>query len=109
MKHVRLAAAVDALLVLPAALFMAALFVRSAFPPATLAQGLIAWYSGRIWTLWVLLLALPAAALAVGCGTLVASGALRTIRQHLAMLLVAVTSIAAAVIVAIVMLHMAAN
>jgi hypothetical protein len=109
MTRIRLAAAIDVLLVLPAALFMTALFVRSAFPPAGAAQAVIAWYSGRGWTLWLLLLALPAAAVVVGSGTLLATGALRALRQHLAAMLVTATSIAAAIIVAIVMLHMAAN
>jgi len=31
------------------------------------------WYSGRIWTLWILLFALPFAVLVTGCVTLLRS------------------------------------
>src|SRR5579863_1296313 len=58
-------------LILPAALFMAALAVRSLQPhqyePAHAAQRLVMWYAGRMWTLWVLLLGLPLIAFVVGC------------------------------------------
>lgn len=80
------------------------------------------WYSARIWTLWVLLLALPFAALATGCVTLLRSWnrdlelphagrqSLATmIPAPLAILFVAGATLTSAGIVAIVVLHMLAN
>jgi len=58
----------DFLLLFPAALFMAALGIRN-LPlneTATSAQRIVMWYTGRLWTLWVLLLALPFAVLMTG-------------------------------------------
>ena len=109
----RAVAAMEMLLVFPAALFMTALVVRNLQPlqgePALTAQRIVAWYTGRMWTLWVLLIALPFTALITGCAVLVTSWngdheLPRGFRQALA----AVT-LSSGVILAIVVLHMLAN
>jgi hypothetical protein len=121
----RLIAALELLLIFPAALFMTALVVRELRPlpyePAHTAQWIVMWYSGKMWTLWVLLLALPFAVLVTGCATLLrdwnravalqntARPSLAAIRAHPATLTVAATTLAAAVILVIVVLHMLAN
>jgi hypothetical protein len=121
----RIIAAIQLVLLFPAALFMTALVLRSLQPlqyePAHSAQQLVMWYAGRMWTLWVLLLALPLAVLVTGCATLLRSwnrdtALMQTVRQslaeiraHVATLLVAVATLAAAGILAIVVLHMLAN
>jgi ABC-type Fe3+ transport system permease subunit len=115
-------AAAELALIAPATIFMTALFVRSFSPlqyePAHTAQRLVMWYSGRMWTLWVLLLALPFTVLITGCVTLrhtwnrdveSARQSLSVIRTHLTTLVVAAATLAAAGILAIVILHMAAN
>jgi hypothetical protein len=114
-------AAVQAVLIFPAALFMAALVVRNLqLEPA---QSIVMWYSGArmTWKLWVLLLALPFAVFITGCATLrrgwdgdleLPHGALQplaVIRAHPATLVVAATTLTAAGILAIVVLHMLAN
>jgi hypothetical protein len=75
-KSRRIVAGVEALLLAPAAVFMTALLVRELEPPAQqaalYARSIVAWYAGRQWTLWVLLVALPVASLAAGCATLFA-------------------------------------
>ena len=109
MTRTRIVAALDAALILPAALFMMALFLRSAFPPGAAAEHVVAWYVGQVWALWVLLLALPSAAFVTGTATLVRSGALHALREHVATLFVAATTLAAGAILAVVVLHMAAN
>ena len=121
----RLIAAAQLVLLFPAALFMAALVVRELGPlqhePAHSAQQLVMWYAARMWTLWVLLLALPMMALISGGATLLRNWnrdaavtqnvrqALAAVRGRLATLLIAATTLAAAGILAIVILHMAAN
>src|SRR6266852_1209447 len=120
----RIVAFLDVLLLSPAALFMAALVLRNLplqYEPAHSAQQLVMWYAGRMWTLWVLLLALPLAVLVTGCATLLGSwnrdtALMQTVRQslaeiraHVATLFVAATTLAAAGILAIVVLHMLAN
>jgi hypothetical protein len=134
----RLLAALELLLIFPAALFMTALVVRELRPlpyePAHTAQWIVMWYAGRMWTLWVLLLALPFAVLVTGCVTLLrglapsppvrvnsmtenravespntARQSLAMIRTHPATLTIAATTLAAAVILVIVALHMLAN
>ena len=117
----RTIAAAELLLIFPAALFMSALVVRSLQPPqyqpAHTAQQVVTWYAGRTWTLWVLLMALPLAVLASGGGVLLRNwrddGELRqetrqvfaAIRAHLATLLIAAATVAAAGILVIVALH----
>ena len=113
------------LLIFPSILFMGALVVRELQPlqnqPAHIAQQLVTWYAARMWTLWVLLIALPFAVLVTGCVTLArnwrddtklpqaAQRKLAAIRADWAMLFVAATTLTAAAILAIVALHMAAN
>ncbi|MFY9559558.1 MAG: hypothetical protein WAQ52_04925 [Terriglobales bacterium] len=121
----RVVAAAQLLLISPAVLFMGALVVRNLQPlqkePAQTAQRIVMWYAVRQWTLWVLLIALPFAVLVTGCITLArnwsenvqlsqaAQQTLAAIRADRAMLFVAVTTLTAGVILAIVALHMAAN
>ena len=121
----RFIAAFEVVLIFPAALFMAALVLRTLqplqFEPAHSAQQLVMWYAGRMWTLWVLLLGLPFIVLVTGCATLlrswnrdtVWSQAVRqlptTMLGHFATLLVAATTLAASGILVIVVLHMLAN
>jgi len=120
----RFLAALELVLLLPAALFLAAVVVRGvpvAQDPARVAQGIVAWYAGRVWTLWLLLLSLPLAALVTGCAALLrgaASGsaagdtgraAVALVRGSLATRVIAVTTLAAAGILALVVLHMLAH
>jgi hypothetical protein len=118
-------AAVELVLIFPAALFMTALLARLLLPlqyePAQAAQRIVMWYAGRVWTLWVLLIGLPFAVLVIGCITLLwtrngATGprqaALRrfiAIRVHLATLIIAAATLAAGVILAVVAVHMLTN
>ena len=121
----RTVAVADLLLISPAALFMAALLVRSLQPlhyePAHTAQQVIMWYAGRMWTLWVLLIALPLTVLIIGCAILLRSwndalevrhAALPTIaavRADTATLFIAATTLAAVVFLAVVAVHMLMN
>ncbi len=115
-------AAIELALIFPAALFMAALVVRNLGPLAYgPAQQIVMWYAGKGWTLWALLVALPLAVLVSGSATLLRSWnqdgelansarrSLGAIRARPARLFVAVTTLAAAGILAIVVLHMLAN
>jgi len=121
----RIIAAVELVLLLPAALFMAALVVRMLQPlryePAHTAHQLVMWYAGRMWTLWILLLLLPFTVLVTGSATLLATWGPHTelpttgrksmgmIRAHLATVFVAATTAIAGGILVIVVLHMLAN
>ncbi|HXP83181.1 MAG TPA: hypothetical protein VN841_00585 [Bryobacteraceae bacterium] len=123
----RITATLELLFLFPAALFMTALVVRNLQPleyePAHTAQQLVLWYSARMWTLWVLLLALPFAALITGCATLLygrnrdreppsaasPAGSPNMLRAHSATFLIAAPTLIAGVILAIVVLHMLAN
>jgi len=79
------------------------------------------WYTGRMWTLWVLLLGLPFTELVSGRGALLRSWnreivlpltarqSLAMVRAHLATLFIAATTLIAGVILAIVVLHVLAN
>lgn len=109
MKHNNLVGAVQFLLILPAALFMFSMFARGAFAPATGADQFIHWFEARMWTLWVLLLALPLAAFAAGGAALLRRESVAVLRAHFGTLCVAAMQVAAAAILAIVVLHMAAN
>jgi hypothetical protein len=119
----RAIAATELLLIFPAALFMAALFVRNLQPPqyehAHTAERIVMWYSVRPrMGLWGLLIALPLAVLAAGCGTLLRSWnaepelrqasrqTLAAIRTHLPTLLIAIATLTSAGVLAIVALHM---
>src|SRR5947209_15501450 len=133
----RHAAPIALLLILPAAFFMAALLVREIAPlhsnTAQTAETLVMWYAARLWTLWLLLLALPRASLVTGSATLlserhpnVAPGApnlpptnarpanytlhsLGSIPWYPATRALAATTLTAAAILVIVVLHMLAN
>jgi hypothetical protein len=118
-------AAAQLLLIFPAVLFMGALVVRELQPlqhePANTAQRIVMWYSARMWTLWVLLIALPFAVLVTGCVTLArnwrddvelpqaAQQTLAAIHASRAMLFVAATTLTAGAVLAIVAMHMLAN
>jgi len=119
----RTVAAMEMLLIFPATLFMAALFVRNLQPqqyePARSAQRIVMWYASKPHLgLWILLIALPLAVLAIGCGMLLKSwnddAALRmatrqtvaVVRAHLATLIVAGATLTAGGILAIVVVHM---
>jgi hypothetical protein len=124
-NHTRIIATLSLLFILPAALFMAALEVRHMqslpFGAADFAQRIVMSYAGRVWTLWVLLIAMPLAAFISGCATLFASWArdlelrnivrqsIAAIRAHPARLFVAATTLMAAGILTIVALHLMAN
>jgi hypothetical protein len=118
----RAIAATELLLVFPATLFMAALFVRNVqplqFEPAHTAQQIVMWYAARPHIgLWVLRIALPFVVLVTGCGTLLRNWSdevqlrqatlqtLAAIRAHLAALLVAGATVTAGGVLAIVALH----
>lgn len=118
----RTLAATELLLVLPAGLFMAALFVRNLQPapyePAQTARRLVEWFSTRpLLGLDVFLIALPLAAFVIGCATVLRSwrsdeelreAALKTlaaVRAHLATLLIAGATLVAGGVLAIVALH----
>lgn len=121
----RLAPAAQLFLIFPAVLFMGALVVRNLSPlqdePAHRAQQIVMWYAGRMWTLWVLLIALPLGVLVSGsimfgrnwsghAGLLQgAKQALAVIRANCPMLVVALLTVTAAVILMIVVLHMLAS
>ena len=118
----RAIAAAELLLIFPAVLFITALFVRELqsqqYEPAHTAQLIVMWYAARPRLgLWVLLMALPVAVLVIGCVTLLRSWnddyelrkaarqTLAAIRAHLATLFVAVATLTAGGILAIVAVH----
>jgi hypothetical protein len=116
--NLRVLAAVQAVLIFPAVLFLgsfAAHWLGLAHSP----QRIVAWYAARMWTLWVLLLALPLAVLISGGITLVqqrteAQGDTLSRRGSLALpaaalLAVQILTLTAGMILVIVVLHMAAN
>jgi ABC-type Fe3+ transport system permease subunit len=113
--HLRAWKAAALACIVPAGFFMAALIVRDLGSlqnePGRIAQQVVGWYAGTMWKLWVLLLGLPLAALAVGCSLLTQnwnchSDAMQFARQSLGIGLI---TTAAAGILAIVVLHMLAN
>jgi hypothetical protein len=107
------------LLIFPAALFMASLVVRNLGPmnyePAHTAQQIVMWYAGRMWTLRMLLFALPCVVLISGWAALrtwyrdtVQLGTHRSLPSslpHWPVRLVSVTTVASAGILAIVGFH----
>jgi ABC-type Fe3+ transport system permease subunit len=117
----RTIAATEVLLIFPAVLFMTGLFVRNVQPqqyePAATAQRIVMWYAGRQWTLWVLLIALPFAVLVTGGVTLLRSWnedaelraatrqTLAAIRTHLATAIVALATVIAGGILAVIAVH----
>ncbi len=125
MNAKRTLAAAQLLLMFPAILFMGALVVRQLSPlqhePAHTAHRIVMWYAGRMWTLWALLITLPLAVLITGCVTLLRSWSnlpelpyraqqgLAAIYADRPMLCIAMMTLTAGVVLAIVAVHMAAN
>jgi hypothetical protein len=122
----RALAATEVLLVFPAVLFMAALFMRDVQPPdyepAHTAQRIVTWYAARPRIgLWGLLIALPLTVLVTGCVTLLriwrddaelrqaAMQTLAAVRAHLATVMVAGATLTAGCVLAIVALHVSTN
>jgi hypothetical protein len=121
----RTLAAAHFLLISPAVLFLTAVLAQRVMlvqnEPAQAAQHIVMWYAHRMWTLWILLLALPLSVLITGCiallrnpsGTVQVAGfaqkAIAALHSAAARRSVAVTTVTAAVIVGIVILHMLAN
>jgi hypothetical protein len=119
-------AIIEFLLILPAGLFMTALFVRNIQPPpyepAQTARRPVGWFSGRpILGRDVFLAALPFAAFVIGCATvhrmwrsdahlrIVALETLAAVRSQWAALLIAGATLIAGWILAIVALHTIAD
>jgi hypothetical protein len=119
----RTIATLELLLVFPGALFMTALFVRNIQPPqyepAQTASRLVDWFAASPpLGLDVFLIALPFAAFVIGCATVVRGwrsdaqfrqATLQTfaaVRAHFSALLIALATLAAGGILAIVALHM---
>ena len=125
MNAKRALAAAQLLLMFPAILFMGALVVRQVSPlqpePAHTAGRIVMWYARRMWTLWALLITLPLAVLVTGCVTLLRSWSnvpelpyraqqgLAAIYADRPMLCIAMMTLTAGVVLAIVAMHMAAN
>jgi hypothetical protein len=118
----RAIAALQLVLIFPAALFLTAVVVRYVPPLHDGAQRIVMLYAGKMWTLWVLLLTLPLCVLVTGCATLLRSwngdvelpnaarqSLIVSLGQPSATLFVAATTLAAAGILATVILHMLAN
>lgn len=118
----RSVAALELLFVLPAVLFFAALFARSIQPlqyePAHTAQRIVDWYAVRPHIgLWVLLIALPLAVVAIGSSSLIREWhrnpelrdsilrAVGSVRSQVPTLLIAAATAMAGGILAIVALH----
>jgi hypothetical protein len=121
----RLVAAAQLFLIFPALLFMGSLVVRNLSPlqggMVHAGQQIVMWYAERMWTLWVLLIALPLGVLVTGYVMFArnwsrdaglpqfAKQAVATIRANGEMLVVAVLTLIAGAILVIVVLHMLAN
>jgi hypothetical protein len=104
---------------------MTALILRELQPqqydPAHSAQQVVMLYAGKVWTLWILLLALPITVLVLGCATLLrrwksdsalpsaARQLVTVIRAQFAMLVVTAATVTAGGILLIVVLHMLAD
>jgi hypothetical protein len=99
-------ATLQAILLLPAAVFMAALGLRTLPMFEHRAQGVVLLYASRVWTLWVLLLALPLCVAAAGALTVLSNRVAPVARGST---VVAVLTAAALVILAVVVAHMLAN
>jgi hypothetical protein len=125
LKSRRLIAITQVLLILPACLFMTSLVVRGLGPMQSesvqVAHQIVMWYAARMWTLWVLLIALPLAVLITGCVALLFNlndaSDLRqaarhppfTLRAHFAALFIAAATLTAVAILAVVIVHMLMN
>ena len=109
------------ILLFPAALFLLAVVARYLQPIAYPAQQIVTWYSDRMWTLWVLLIALPLLALFSGSLAVLnnqqnSSGNSWSTNllgpeatDQLSSKIIAVETITACVFLAVVVLHMLAN
>jgi hypothetical protein len=118
----RTIAATQIVLIFPAALFMVSLLTRYlqqlSYEPAHTAQLIVVWYSGRMWTLWVFLIALPLAVLTIGCITIFqnwiadskprqsTSGSSSETGFHLPTPIIAASTLAAEIILVVVAVHM---
>lgn len=119
----RALATVEVVLIFPAALFMAALFLRNVqpepFEPAHTARRIVAWYAARTRVgLWLFLIALPVAVLGIGGMSLwrswrsdaalhqAALACAEAVRRHFAVLVVALATAASTAILGIVALHL---
>ncbi len=111
-------------LIFPAVLFMGALITRSLQPvqyePAHTAGLIVTWYAGKIWILWVLLIGLPVAVLVIGCVSLFLSWdggkhlkndrrQSNPIRGEPATIIIAAETLAAGLILVIVVVHVLMN
>jgi len=108
------------LLILPVVFFLGSVVARNIQPLEPAAQRIVMWYAARMWTLWVLLLALPFTVLITGCLTLFfggnnagataeGSGVLAAIRANRILRLVAALTLTAGAVLVVVALHMGAN
>ena len=116
----RIVAATELVLIFPAALFLTAVVARH-LEPLEFAQEIVTWYSVRYWTLWVLLIGLPIAALFNGCvvllgnsnegtdGAQIAKQPFTAIRTELPTQIIAAATLSAGLILVVVVLHMLAN
>jgi len=117
----RFSAVAELLLLLPASLFLASLFVQhlEPVPPAQAAQHLVQWFSTHVVLgLYVFLVALPFAAFLIGCASVLRSwqsteGIRRAVQEmfaavrgHMANLLIAGATVLAGGILAIVAMHL---
>lgn len=120
----RAIAATEVVLILPAAVFMAALLVRNVTPlpnePAATAQRVVMWYAHLPPQvgLWGLLSLMPLAVVGLGGLAILTSwqtdeslrsavgDVARAVRAHAAMVLTALTTVVAAGILAFVVVHM---
>ena len=99
-------APLQAILILPAAVFMAALGLRTVPVFQQQAQEVVMLYAHRVWTLWVLLLSLPLCVVAAGSLAMLSSPV--AARAEASRAVAAMTAVAL-VILAIVVAHMLAN
>jgi hypothetical protein len=98
-------ATLQTIMLLPAAIFMAALALRTIPTVQHDAQGVVMFYAHRLWTLWVLLVSLPLCVVAAGSVMILSSR--KPLHQSLTPILV-MTATGCAVL-AVVVVHMLAN
>ena len=120
----RTLAAADLMLVAPGLVFFLALFLRDFLPVSegtNGAQSVVMWYAHREWALWILLTGLPLAAFVLGASILARAWAsdaplhadvekvLLAVRAHVDVLVAGVVTLAAALVLVLVALHMATH
>jgi hypothetical protein len=115
----RLIAALELVLIFPAALFLICVVARHIEFIGPPARQIALWYAYRFWTLWVFMISLPIAALLIGCVTLLWNDGIEmrttinqrlvAIRKSLPKQVIAVSTLVAAVILVLVAIHMAMN